>query len=489
LTRQRIQLDAVIDVLSHADAELAATAPRAAGSLLPATRCEDPHVLAALPQPPADPAMRAAAEALRIKLAAGVALQLAGQPKRALAAITPLVATARALGDHALLGETQFALSQVQYEVGKAPMSYDTMIAAERDCELAGMDLLASEASSSIAYTAVYLRGDKRSAELWVDRARIELDRAGGSPLEESRLENALSMLSDNASDYDGAVHHVERAVELRRQVLGPSHPLTLSYMVNLVDLYTYDACRYDEAAKLSRQLAETIARDVHPENAHRLVALMTLAGDLIFMGRFEEAHHVIDEITPMVERTTGMTSDNGGALDELVLKVQFFEGHLDDALATADHMVELTRSAMGQSSNRYAYARQYRGQILEALGRHREALEMLDAADAKITENESDTTVGLVDGLQATAAAHIGLGEPSLAVPLLEHALAILDKHCAPPGTKGSVQFTLARALTALHQSPESARELATQARADLPAWRGWQVAAVDAWLREHPH
>jgi tetratricopeptide (TPR) repeat protein len=166
-------------------------------------------------------------------------------------------------------------------------------------------------------------------------------------------------------------------------------------------------------------------------------------------------------------------------------------QGRFDDALEDADRMLAIARQTNGAGSLFEGYASQDRGIALEALGRHREALVALDKGNPLVAAGENASAIGLVDGLQAAAQAHIELGEAAIAMPILERALAILDKHCGPVGLKPFVQFTLARALTALHQTPERARELATTARDVLaqPSWRPWQLARVDAWLAEHAH
>jgi tRNA A-37 threonylcarbamoyl transferase component Bud32 len=98
LSRQKMQLQALVDVLQHPEAETVANAINAIASLFPPSRCADPRVLAALPKPPSDPRVRTEVEALRLKIAAGTAQYNAGRPKVAVTSLEPVVDRARTLG-------------------------------------------------------------------------------------------------------------------------------------------------------------------------------------------------------------------------------------------------------------------------------------------------------------------------------------------------------------------------------------------------------
>jgi tRNA A-37 threonylcarbamoyl transferase component Bud32/tetratricopeptide (TPR) repeat protein len=490
LTRQQMQLGAVIDVLLQADPDVVPSAAVAASSLLPPSRCEDPHVLASLPKPPSDPKLRAEVELLRIRLAAANAFEIAGQAQRARDRLLPLVERAHAAAYPPLVAEVALALGITQVELGEPLLAEDALRQAERAGEVAGMDLVASEAASVLAWVSSHGRSDLAAAQPWLDRARVELDRAGGSPLEEARLENALTVVADQKGDDVDVIRHAERAFELRRQVLGPAHPLTLAYMNNLVGFYDLNGCRYDRAVAVARVLVAETAKTLGTENVRYASALNALADNLAATGHLDEADRALDEATRILIRIGGHDGDLGRALLGTRLDLYYEQGHFEESLAMAQRYVDISRDTYGEDSAYRAYSQQSVGIALEGLGRHAEALQVLEASDAALAKVQGDTALGLVQGLEADASALLGLGQPERALASAEHALAIFDKHCPPPGWKAWGQFLLARALVELHRDPARVRELVRQARAELTtfSWQRWQLAAVDDWLRAHP-
>jgi hypothetical protein len=97
--------------------------------------------------------------------------------------------------------------------------------------------------------------------------------------------------------------------------------------------------------------------------------------------------------------------------------------------------------------------------------------------------------SVTIVDPLTWLAAAQAGLYKPKLAIPLAEQALTILGKHHSYSGQTAWTKFALARALTAAHQDPKRAAELARQAKEELATlpWKKRQLDEVTAWMGKH--
>jgi len=97
LGRERSELEALVQVLSQADKDIAPNAAAAADSLVPSVRCTDERALAALPKPPIDPQVRQQIEALRVRLAAVAVLHFVKRDKEAAARAAAIVEAAQAL--------------------------------------------------------------------------------------------------------------------------------------------------------------------------------------------------------------------------------------------------------------------------------------------------------------------------------------------------------------------------------------------------------
>jgi tetratricopeptide (TPR) repeat protein/tRNA A-37 threonylcarbamoyl transferase component Bud32 len=86
---------------------------------------------------------------------------------------------------------------------------------------------------------------------------------------------------------------HLRRAVELRREVLGPEHDETLRSITNLLQVLE-DQGRGTEAEPLLVDLYETRRRVKGPEHRHTLTSANNLASYYIAQGRYAEAEPIL---------------------------------------------------------------------------------------------------------------------------------------------------------------------------------------------------
>ncbi|MCA9708529.1 MAG: hypothetical protein KDK70_21955, partial [Myxococcales bacterium] len=91
LRRQRLRLEATVDVLAHAGPEEAQTAVQQVTSLPPLERCADAEALGAAVPPPEHPGAAEAVQGLRDALTRVAALTQAGRYDDARAALAPLL--------------------------------------------------------------------------------------------------------------------------------------------------------------------------------------------------------------------------------------------------------------------------------------------------------------------------------------------------------------------------------------------------------------
>src|SRR4029079_1923452 len=134
------------------------------------------------------------------------------------------------------------------------------------------------------------------------------------------------------------------------------------------------------------------------------------------------------------------------------------------EALTHVDRAVTLLENGLGAGHPDLAAQLSNRGDILDALGRHREARQSFERARV-IWERE----LGLDDRNLAYALTGIGLSylaedDASSALAPLERAYKIREAHELDPSRRAETRFALARSLWETNRDRARARALAEQ-------------------------
>ena len=117
------------------------------------------------------------------------------------------------------------------------------------------------------------------------DRVRTALDRAAAGiqgkfdrqPTVEASIRRTIGKAYFDLGVYPEAQRQWERAVDLRRRVLGPDHPDTLTSMNDLADAYRVQSA-YKQAEPLFIKVLETRRRVLGEENPATLSSMNELA-------------------------------------------------------------------------------------------------------------------------------------------------------------------------------------------------------------------
>jgi tetratricopeptide (TPR) repeat protein len=118
-------------------------------------------------------------------------------------------------------------------------------------------------------------------------------------------------------------------------------------------------------------------------------------------------------------------------------------------------------------------------------LGRVDDARQRATRAIEVLEEDPAAEADALGEPLSVLGEAWLAEGDPQRAVGPLERALPLLEH--AEPLAAARARFALARALVATGDASDRARDLATEARAELRDLGGHEAqlrAAIDAWL-----
>jgi hypothetical protein len=89
------------------------------------------------------------------------------------------------------------------------------------------------------------------------------------------------------------------------------------------------------------------------------------------------------------------------------------------------------------------------------------------------------------VSALTGMGEARLNQEEPALAIPLLERALSLMEKHDGPPSDIAKARFLLARALWGAGKERDRARSVGAEAEKGFLALASKEDALrVRAWL-----
>jgi tetratricopeptide (TPR) repeat protein len=249
-------------------------------------------------------------------------------------------------------------------------------------------------------------------------------------------------------------------ALSIDRRRLGNDHPEVPIKLINLA-VVLRDQGRPDAAEPLARE-AVAIRRKVlgneHPELAN---ALDTLSGVLEDRGQITEAEAVLREALSIAQRTYGEMNLNTARLQHNLGWVLWKKGAYADA---EPHL----RTAVVNIPKTYGPA--YRGARLAVSNLAHDLNSLGDARagesaarDALAQYRKVPTDQAVVGALMALSHALIAQKRASEAVPLLDEALAIVQKQPPVrfPWFKGEIQSTLGSAFAAQEKPVEAERLL----------------------------
>src|SRR5262249_21966015 len=131
-------------------------------------------------------------------------------------------------------------------------------------------------------------------------------------PAAEASIRDTLGQTYHYLGEPRQAILQLERAVALRRQVLGPDHPETLGSMNHLAGAYQA-AGRLADALPLLEQTLERFKATLGPDHPETLQAMNDLARAYQAAGRLAEAIALLEET--LKRRQSRLGSDHPDSL------------------------------------------------------------------------------------------------------------------------------------------------------------------------------
>jgi tetratricopeptide (TPR) repeat protein len=127
-----------------------------------------------------------------------------------------------------------------------------------------------------------------------------------GQPEVEAAIRYTVAATYRALGLYEEALPHAERALELRRRVLGPEHPDTLETMNLIRVLYLSRLSTSAQAEPLIKQLLEVQRRVLGPDHPDTLTTMHNVAPLYGGMGRYEKAETLYTQELEVQRRVLG---------------------------------------------------------------------------------------------------------------------------------------------------------------------------------------
>jgi tetratricopeptide (TPR) repeat protein len=266
--------------------------------------------------------------------------------------------------------------------------------------------------------------GRKQSAIARLRRA-VEIREKTEKPtgLQTAEALTALGIAQDEVAPAEAA-EHLERAIRILEQAVGPEHPTLVRNLPALASLLS-DAGQLDQAVSVARRAVDLGERTTGKTSLFTGMNLRMLSGLLMHVGEVDEACATIERSLAIVEKEAPGHSDMMNVLmtrgDCLMWKRD-----LAAAEATLERALAIGEASLGPSDPKLAYSLHALSEVLVARGKPELAVSTSERAMALLPEGKVDPL------LRAQAELKLGValraaGQAERAAPLIENASRIL--------------------------------------------------------------
>ena len=445
LARKLQQLQAQVDVLASADAQLVSHAVDTTGALGGLEACADEAALRAATPLPDDPLARARIAETRAEMARATALDVAGRYPQAMPIAVAAAEQARMLRYPPLSAEALVELGELQNADGREQTALDTLHAAVLEAEKAGDRAIAARAWTSLVFVSNRLhRFD--DAELFGRHARAVLELGGNETLRSALLVELGNLASSQGND-DQALPLYREALAIRQKLLPPDDPHIASVLDNM-GLALVQLGKYEDALEDHRRALAIGEKSLGAEHPDVAGSLSNVGIVLHLQHKDAEALEYHRRALAILEKVLGPTHPDVGSTWTYIGDCLAGEDDAKGAYDAYERAFAIEQAALGPDHPNLAY-------------------ELIGMAEAKLY-----------------------LKDAPAAVELFERALALREHHPVPPLELAEARYSLARALWKAGKDRGRAVQLAKVARASYveEGTRAEDLAHIDHWIATHP-
>jgi tetratricopeptide (TPR) repeat protein len=513
LDQRREELAALLEVFTHADAEVVENAVRAVQSLPSSAACADVAALRARHPPPErnDAREPSPLRGLKRELLQVEALQRAGKSASAAAQAQALVERARALGTRHLeaLAWVQLGLAQggqgsydraeqaLRKGLLTAEASGDRVLCAQTWLHLANNALRRNrplEVDEDLGHAAALaesLGGDGEFAarRLYLMAARehtqahyaaaaehaqaalAAYEKLGRRTIEQSQAMWLLGVILEARGDYSAAADVLTRALRMVEAQLGPDHPQVTSYLNAIGSVKQNQGLPEDALPQYQRALRiKTAALGAdHPDVG---VQLSNQGMLLIRLGRLDEAQAALQRARGILEKSEGQSRIVLARTLKQIAKIHMQRRDYAQAAQSFERARALLVELLGPDHD--DVARCLHDLSLLAMQRRQWALaaEQNRRALAIFERRLGPDHPHSAELYETLGEAYLQLGKFARAAAALTHAVIVMEKRKDTASELAGTRFLLARARWARNESGDrlAALALAGAAYAALP-------------------
>jgi tetratricopeptide (TPR) repeat protein/predicted Ser/Thr protein kinase len=528
LDNKLLDARALVDVLAHADREVAGRAVQAVASLPSFDDCADARELRGMPQPA--PGTEPTVAAVSRALASTRGLKSAGRYTDALGVVNGALAEARRIHYAPAEADALTERAELERTLEDPHAAKRDSIAALGAAQVAHADVTAAEAAEQLAESSGFDEQRFVEAAEWIRFAEALLERVPserrmrltvlgtkGELLSYQRRDAealavgqeavALAERTRTPDDFElGVVYrpmvqmlinlrrlaeaqtYAERLREVNVRAFGPEH-LVMSQVWEMLGHVAMLEERFDDALELHRK--SLAVAEATGSGAERVAGRLNVATALTELGQLDGAAEAVRKAMADLEQTFGPGHPlSMGAWSNLALIAQR-RHRFAEALDHDRRAEELVRRMLGDEHPDVAEVTVDEGRVLLDAGRAAEASRAFDRALQIYDKRLGAEHAQRIPALVGRGLAQLALGDAAAALPSLERAAALIDQYPGGPSADAEAQFALARALAQTGGDQARARRLATRAR-ELYQTSGARGAAersrVERWLAASP-
>jgi len=191
------------------------------------------------------------------------------------------------------------------------------------------------------------------------------------------RSMNDLARTLDHEGHYAEAETLIRQTLDVERRVLGPEHPDTVWSISNLGISLTREG-RFAEAEKLLREALDTRRRILGPKHPQTLVSMSNLAAVLADQHQFVEAEKLLRETVDVKRRVLGPEDPDTVVSQNNLASVLNSEGKYADAEKLFQETLDIRRRVLGPEHPQTLVSMLNLADTLTKMGKYDDAEKML---------------------------------------------------------------------------------------------------------------
>ena len=241
-------------------------------------------------------------------------------------------------------------------------------------------------------------RGNSITAREILDKSSKEIETSlAKDPELKAQMLDVMGTVYESLGLYPRAEPLLRQAVEIRRQILGPEHPSTLSCVGQLAWTISEEA-RYAEAEKMSRELIDIDKRVLGPDDRATLLAESNLAWTLESAGGSKDAEKLCRQTLERQQQVLGTDHpDTVESVRRLAIVLEK-RGRFAEAEKSYRLIIDIRRRVLGPGHPLTLKATDDLGIVLVEEDRYDEAEQLLqqtlDASSRFLGPDHPDTLI-----------------------------------------------------------------------------------------------